>query len=150
MRLQLAPLTAVRWVMPTDFMAASSSASRELVSPVTMPGRSPRASPSKCPAAAAKRPRSSPGPRCQVPAAPSVSGAELAERTAASGWPGSGGLSLPVVRIRWPGAACSQSAPPRTNSLACACTRCESKVMSIRVTGTAHRSASPERPGVLS
>ena len=150
MRLQLAPLTAVRWVIPTVFMAASNSASRELVSPVTMPGRSPRASPSKRPAAAVKCCRSSAGPVCEGPATESISGAELADRTAASAWPGSGAASLPVVRSRCPGAAWSQPAPPITSRVACARTRCPSTCISIRFAGTAQRSASPERPTVLS
>ena len=67
------------------------------------PGRRPRASPPNCPAAAVNWLRSSAGPCCQGPGVPSVSGAELAERTAASAWPGAAGLSLPVVRSRWPG-----------------------------------------------
>ena len=44
-RLQFAPLTAVRCVIPTVFMAASRSRFRALVSPVTIPGSSPAASP---------------------------------------------------------------------------------------------------------
>ena len=153
MRLQLAPLTAVRWVIPTVFMAASNSASRELVSPVTIPGSSPRASPSKRPAAAVKCWRSSAGPACEGPATESISGAELADRTAASAWPGSGAASLPVVRSRCPGAAWSQPAPPITSRVACARTRCRVNVHfdqvrrhrpAVREPGTAHR---PEPPG---
>ena len=148
-RLQLAPLTAVRWVIPTVFMAASSSASRELVSPVTMPGRRPRASPSKCPAAAVKSPRSSAGPaaRARPPERPRRG---TCREDGRFGLARLGRRELPVVRSRCPGAACSQPAPPMTSRLACARRGGQSTCISIRVAGTAQRSASPERPGVLS
>ena len=102
-RLQFAPLTAVRCVIPTVFMAPSNSGFRALVSPVTMPGRSPLASPPYRAAAAVNARRSSPGPCCKGPGPRSTAGADEAERIPAADSPGAAGRSFPVARSRWPG-----------------------------------------------
>ena len=150
MRLQLAPLTAVRWVRPTVFMAASSCSSRPLVSPVTMPGRSPRASASSQPAAAANcRPRAA-GCCCQGAAASRVTGGEDAVRTPASTSPGSGGRSLPVARTSCPRTACSQSCPPMMTTAASARSSRPPVFSVLTMAVTAQRCARDELPGVLS
>ncbi len=149
-RLQLAPLTAVRCVMPTVFMAAASCGSRAPVSPVTIPGSNPLASPDNPAAAALKPLRRAAGPRSQLPAAARRTGAAEADSIPASASPAPDGFSLPVARIRCPDAASPQSAPPSTRSPACASTRRPSKIRTSSVAGTAQRSDSPTLPGVAS
>ena len=131
-------------------MAASSSGSRALVSPVTMPGSSPPASPPNRAAAAVKARRSSPGPCCQGPGPRNRVGADVADRSPASGSPGAEGRSLPVARRSWPGTASPHVAPPMTTNRASPATLWPPKVIAVRITGTAQRSGRPPAPGILS
>ena len=138
-RLQLAPLTAVRWVMPTVFMAAASSGSSAPVSPVTIPGRSPRASPGNPAAAVAEACAAGlPGARSQPPAVCQPVRGGGSRQYAGFGFACSGRLAA----CRWrasagPGSACPTPPPPRTSSFAPASTRMPSKTHNAQ--GRGHR-----------
>lgn len=148
-RLQFAPLTAVRCVMPTLFMALFRPSSSTLVSPVTMPGSRPAGSGARKEAAATKRSRSSLADSCTSGEWVGCPGEEEAVRMPASSLPGSGGRSFPAVRTSWPGTSVPQARPPMTTRWARVLSRTPPVLMSRVQTGTDQRSGGPAWPGAV-
>lgn len=146
-RLQFAPETAVRWVMPTFFIASARLSSNALVSPVTIPGnRPPTSGPRKlhearyCPRRyLAATSRTAPDEYCV--------GGDDAAKLPASCRPRSGGRNFPVARTTCPGTAAPQAPLPMTTNWARVRKSTPPVLTSCVQTGTAHRSAVPARPG---
>ncbi len=117
-RLQLAPLTAVRWVIPVVFMSFSRLSGKALVSPVTMPGNSPAASGGNHLVAALK-PCLSSLADCRTSGwESSTTGHEDADRSASWPWPSRASLRVPVVLTTWPACTLSQPSPPAISTSA--------------------------------
>ena len=93
----LAPLTADRWVSPVVSIASVRSGGVRLVSPMTRPGRRPRAS-AEVPSTASRSPaRRRSAPRATAPGGASVRGLSVTVTTASSAAPGSPGPSRPAT-----------------------------------------------------
>ncbi len=117
-RLQLAPLTAVRCVIPVVFMSVLRLSGKALVSPVTMPGNNPAASGGNHLVAALKECLSSLAD-CRISGwEASTTGPEDADKRAVWACPSRTSLRVPVVLTTWPACAFSQPSPPAISTSA--------------------------------
>ena len=145
-RLQFAPLTAVKCVMPVVFMADSRLSGSADASPVTMPGSRPAASAGNHAAASRNCSRAAFAVCRGSKAVLTSTGAVDAERTAVSVWPSLASFRVPVVLKDCPGRTCCQSSPPMTNTISESVTMFPPAVKCSTCAGTVQRPA-PVCPG---
>jgi len=116
----LEPLTADRWVMPVASIASLRSLGVFVVSPMTRPGRSPRASVGSSSVARRNRARTTSATRWTGPGGCSDAGGARGLSTARTSSPGSdGGLSRPETRTLSCHRTESHEASPRTRTGLC-------------------------------
>lgn len=113
-KLQLAPLTAVRCVIPVVFISASRLSGSALVSPVTIPGIRPAGSEGNHADAATNSLRTSKADCRTSKAAPMTTGAEEADSSAACDCPSRTAFNVPDVLTCCPGRTFCQPFPPTT------------------------------------
>ncbi len=138
-KLQLAPLTAVKCVIPVVFISASRLSGSALVSPVTIPGIRPAGSAGNHPDAATNCLRTSKADCRTSKAEPMTTGAEEADRSAACICPSRTAFSVPDVLTCCPGRTFCQPFPPITITSAEPCVTEPLEVTSTKAAATDHR-----------
>ena len=141
----LLPLTAVRWVMPVARIAAVRSSGVRLVSPMTRPGSSPRASGGAWSSEERSPARRRSAADATAPGDSSTWGAPLTDRVATRSSAGSVGPSRPRTRTvdRQPGSAIAGSPVSSTGALV---SRLSPRASSTRIVASRSTTGRSPRP----